>query len=339
MSAQNSANHPSPVLFFETLNAYQRTAALKAGIELEVFTAIAEGKQSVADLCTRCGAHEHGIRILCDTLTIIGFLTKSGERYALSADSAAFLDKRQPTYMGGAAEFLLAPMLIDGFKDFTNAVRKGGTTVQQNAVSPENPVWVKFARAMVPLMMLPAELMAKLVLNGSQEKMRILDIATGHGIFGLQFAKLNPNAEIVAQDWPNVLEVAKENAQKYGASSRFSTLPGSAFDVDFGSGYDLILLTNFLHHFDAPSCEKLLKKVHAALKPGGRAVTLEFIPKEDRVTPPGSAAFAIIMLGTTPAGDAYTYSELERMHKNAGFARTELHHLQPTMQSTVIAWK
>jgi len=96
-------------------------------------------------------------------------------------------------------------------------------------------------------------------------------------------------------------------------------LPGSAFDVEFGGPYDAVLLTNFLHHFDVPTCVGLLKKVHAALRPGGRAATLEFVPNEDRVSPPMPAAFSLTMLTSTVAGDAYTLSELTAMYEEAGF--------------------
>ena len=128
-----------------------------------------------------------------------------------------------------------------------------------------------------------------------------------------------------------MLEVAKENAQKAGVADRYNTIEGSAFDVEFGSGYDLVLLTNFLHHFDPPTCETLLRKVHAALADGGRAVTLEFVPNEDRVTPPDAAGFSMMMLTGTPSGDAYTFAELERMVANAGFSRSTLHPLPPTI--------
>ena len=136
-----------------------------------------------------------------------------------------------------------------------------------------------------------------------------------------------------------MLTVAKENAQFFGASARYHTIPGSAFDVDYGTDYDIVLLTNFLHHFDPPTCETLLRKIHSALKDGGRAVTLEFVPNEDRVTPPQAAAFSMMMLGATPAGDAYTFPELEAMFRNAGFARSELHELPPTIERVVISSK
>lgn len=341
------ASQPSPLLFMETVNAYQRTAAVKAAIELGVFTRIAEGKTSARDLAVACGADERGARILCDYLAVIGFLTKQDDAYQLTQDSAAFLDQRSPAYMGGAIEFLLSPMLIEGFENLTAAVRQGGTMLpEEGSIAPSHPVWVKFARAMASMMGMPARLMAQTIAEQmpqrtiaeqtSPGKLRVLDIAAGHGMFGIAVAQQLPAAEITALDWPNVLQVAEENARKAGVHERYQLLPGSAFEVDFGDGYDLILLTNFLHHFDPETCERLLRKVHAALADGGRAVTLEFVPNEDRISPPGPAMFSLVMLGSTPRGDAYTFPELERMFANAGFKRSESHPLPPDFPQMVV---
>lgn len=322
------------------MNAYQRTAALKAAIELDLFTAIGEGAHTAAALAQRCEASERGMRILCDYLVVIGFLTKDENRYGLTPDSAAFLDRRSPSYIATAATFLASPMLTEGFDDVAAVVRKGGTVIsEEGSLEPEHPVWVESARAMAPLMTLPAELIAKLVGADSGQKWKVLDIAAGHGLFGIAIAKHNPNAEIVALDWPNVLEVAKENARAAGVADRYGVIPGSAFEVDYGTGYDLVLLTNFLHHFDPETCELLLRKVYAALETSGRAVSFEFVPNEDRVSPPVAASFSLMMLGTTPSGDAYTFAELDRMFRNTGFSRSELHPLPPTFQQVVISHK
>ena len=334
------SQQPSPQLFFQTMNAHQRTEALKAGIELEVFTAIGEGNTTASEIAKRCEASEKGIRILCDYLTIMEMLTKQGDRYGLTLDSSVFLDKRSPAYLGGAVEFLGDPMLTGGAKYMAEAVRKGGTALpNEGTVAADNPVWVTFARSMAPLMDLPSQLLAKLVDPQGDRKLKILDIAAGHGFFGIAFAKNNPQAEITALDWKAVLEVAKENAQKAGVADRYDTIEGNAFDVEFGTGYDLVLLTNLLHHFDPPTCETLFRKVHAALADGGRAVTLEFVPNEDRVTPPDAAGFSMMMLISTPSGDAYTFSEFERMAANAGFSRSTLHPLPPTFEQVVISEK
>ncbi|MFN2491690.1 MAG: class I SAM-dependent methyltransferase [Pyrinomonadaceae bacterium] len=251
-----------------------------------------------------------------------------------------FLDKRSPAYLGGGLEFFLSPMLTDAFKNFADAIRKGGTTMKEGGtVAPEHPVWVKFARAMAPLMALPSQLMARLVDPTADRKLKILDIAAGHGLYGIAFAKNNPQASTVALDWPSVLEVAKENASLAGVGDRYSTIEGSAFDVDYGTGYDLVLLTNFVHHFDISTNEALLRKVHEALGENGRAITLEFVPNEDRISPPDAAAFSVTMLGSTPAGDAYTFKELEQMAANAGFTRSEIHELPPSIERVVISHK
>lgn len=125
-------------------------------------------------------------------------------------------------------------------------------------------------------------------------------MAAGHGLFGITIAQRNPQAHITALDWPNVLAVASENATKFGVADRHSLLAGDAFAVEFGGP--------FLPHFDPPTCEKLMRKIRAALIPDGQCVTLDFVAQEDRVSPPTAAAFALMMLATTPAGDAYTFT-------------------------------
>jgi 2-polyprenyl-3-methyl-5-hydroxy-6-metoxy-1,4-benzoquinol methylase len=322
------------------MSGYQRTAALRGAIELDLFTAIAEGNTTAKNIAARIQASEKGTRVLCDFLTVIGFLTKKDGHYGLTHDSAVFLNRKSPAYMGSVSNFLGTPTIMDSFKDVAAIVRKGGTLMEgQGTVEPNNPLWVEFARSMAPMMAMPSQAIAELIDAGSGAKWKVLDIAAGHGLFGIAIAKKNPNAQIVAVDWQAVLAVASENAERAGVSSRHSTLPGSAFDVDFGAGYDLVLLTNFLHHFDAATNESLLKKIHAAIAPGGRLVTLEFIPNEDRVSPPLHATFSMMMLGGTSGGDAYTFSELDRMLRNAGFARNEMHELKPLPQRVVVSYK
>jgi ubiquinone/menaquinone biosynthesis C-methylase UbiE len=319
---------PTPERIFQTLLGYQLTAAMRAAIELDIFSAIAEGNDTSAAIAARCEASKRGVRILCDYLTIIGFLTKQDGRYRLTPDSELFLVRTSPAYVGGIANFLARGTIVEAYTNFTDSVRKGGTALpEQGSMTPEHPMWEEFARSMVAMMQPPAETIAQIV--GAQGACKVLDIAAGHGIFGTTIARHNPQAEIYAVDWKNVLAIAEENARAAGVADRYHLLPGSAFDVDFGADYDIVLLTNFLHHFDPPTNERLLRKVHAALKETGRAVTLEFVPNEDRISPPMPAAFSITMLGSTEAGDAYTFAELESMFRHAGFARSEAHPAPP----------
>ncbi len=339
MSGTQVGPPPSPQLFFETANAFQKTEALRTAIELGLFTSIAEGKRTAEDLAAAVKASARGTRILCDFLVVNGFLTKDANRYGLTRDSAVFLDQRSPAYLGGALRFLNIPKNMETYQHLTEIVRKGGTVMDPHGLTPEHPMWVEFARGMAPMMAMPAELLAKALKADEGNKWKVLSLAAGHGLYDIALARHNPNAEIWAVDWANVLEVARENATKAGVASRYHTIPGSAFDVEYGQDYDVALVVNFLHHFDPATCEKLLRKVQKSLKPGGRAVLLEVVPNEDRVSPPMPATFSLIMLAATPAGDAYTFKELEQMLGNAGFHGCESHTLSPTFFSLAIGTK
>jgi 2-polyprenyl-3-methyl-5-hydroxy-6-metoxy-1,4-benzoquinol methylase len=225
------------------------------------------------------------------------------------------------------------------YHDLPAIVRAGGSLKgEEGTAEPDSAKWVEFARSMSGLQRIPAQALAGLLNAAAGEKWKVLDIAAGHGMYGVTIAEQNPNAEIFAVDWPQVLQVARENAEAAGVAARFHELPGNAFEVDFGKDHDLVLLTGFLHHFDRQTIVSLLRKVHAALKPGGRAIAAEFVPNEDRVSPPAPAAFSMIMLGTTRAGDAYTMAEYDEMFRKAGFTSNEIHRA-PGPQSFIISRK
>jgi 2-polyprenyl-3-methyl-5-hydroxy-6-metoxy-1,4-benzoquinol methylase len=324
------------MLVFETLQAHQQTSALRAGIELKLFTAIAAGARTPEALAPVCAASAKGLRVLCDFLTIIGFLTKDESGYALTPDSELFLVEGSPAYMGGMASFLFHPFLEKGLANVTDAVRKGGTILPaEGSVSEDNPVWVNFARGMAPLTVSSAGLIARLTAGSGP--MQVLDIAAGHGMFGLTIAQHNPAADIHALDWKNVLAVAHENAVKLGVAGRWHAIEGSAFTADFGSGYDVVLVTNFIHHFDIPTNIGLFEKVRAAMKPRGKMAIVEMAVNDDRITPAGAGMFAMTMLTTTASGDAFSQREIQSMCTRAGFHDITHHAVPSTPQTVTIA--
>jgi 2-polyprenyl-3-methyl-5-hydroxy-6-metoxy-1,4-benzoquinol methylase len=340
MTASPMAAHPSPERIFNTLNAYQNTAALKSAIELDIFTAIGAGAQETAAIGAKIGAAERGARILCDNLTILGFLTKEKNRYALTPESALFLDRRSPANLTSMLGFLAKEEFKGQFERLTEAVRKGGCVTQDgDNTKPKPDFWVAFARSMAPITAPAAKFIADLLQSGDRNPWKVLDIAASHGMYGIALAKANPQARIVALDWEPVLQVAKDNARAAGVADRYELRPGSAFEAEMGENYDIVLLTNILHHFDPATCEKLLGRVHAALRPGGRAVTLEFIPNEDRVSPPTAASFSLIMLASTDSGDAYTAAELSQMFQKTGFRNSTIHPMPGLPQHVMVSEK
>src|SRR5258708_9597371 len=309
MPAHESPKHqPNPALFFDTVQGYQRTFALKAAVDLNLFSVIGGGA-TAAQAAKGCGASERGVRILCDYLTMVGFLAKADDRYSSTPDTAMFLDSKSRAYMGRALNFMLHPAHLENAQRMAETVRKGGGDGAM--LAPDDPIWVDFARGMAPMMFPAAQAIAQHLQPAlaAKAKSKVLDIAAGHGIFGITIAQQSPGAEIYALDWANVLAVAQQNAAAMGVAGRRQLLNGSAFAVDLGSGYDAVLLTNFLHHFDIATNESLLKKMHAALAPGGQVVILEFVPNDDRISPAPVAMVSITMLCNTPHCADYAFAD------------------------------
>jgi 2-polyprenyl-3-methyl-5-hydroxy-6-metoxy-1,4-benzoquinol methylase len=172
---------------------------------------------------------------------------------------------------------------------------------------------------------------------GDPPPRRVLDIAASHGLFGIAFGRRFPDCHVTGLDWGAVVEVARENADAAGMGDRYHTIAGNAFDAEWGTGYDVVLLPNFLHHFDRGGCVKILHLARAALAPKGRVAIVEWLPNEDRVSPPMPALFTMTMLLTTPSGTTYTGPEFSAMLTEAKFERPEIIPLVPTPLTLVLA--
>jgi ubiquinone/menaquinone biosynthesis C-methylase UbiE len=325
---------PSPAHIFETLAfGHARVEALKAGIELELFTRIAEGLHTAEQLGARCGASERGVRTLCDFLVINGFLTKSSAGYDVTADTGLFLDNRSPAYFGSVAKFLASRQNVERFAAMIDCVRAGHAV---SDISNEAYEWMTFAQAMIPLMAPVAAATAEVVNVKNAGPIRVLDIAAGHGEFGLALARKNRDAQIVAIDFSEVIAIAIKRANEAGCGNRYTTLEGNAFDLDLGGPYDIVLLPNFLHHFPPEKVERFLVKVASVVKEDGLLVTVEFIPNDDRVSPPAAGMFSMMML-VVADGDAYTFAELDNMLRRAGFSKNRAYPALPTPQTIIVS--
>jgi ubiquinone/menaquinone biosynthesis C-methylase UbiE len=199
-----------------------------------------------------------------------------------------------------------------------DAIKSGGALSRAPAI-PDVATWVGFAHFMSGMAKPVAEAAAT-ALASKNRNLQVLDIAAGSGVYGLAVAAWNSKTHVFALDTPEVLDVARVNADRAGMAARYHLIPGDAFEADFGGPYDLILMANFAHHFDSATNVALFKKCRNALTSSGRLALIDFVPNDDRVSPGPDAAFALTMLATTASGDAYTFREFRRMLRDAGFA-------------------
>jgi ubiquinone/menaquinone biosynthesis C-methylase UbiE len=324
---------PNPAKIFDTFFGALRAHVLRAAVDLDLFTALADGPKTANEIAKKINASERGARILGDYLAANGFLTKSNDRYALTEESGAFLNRKSPMFIGSMGDFLLSDYLVERSRVVKDSIVEGGCAIE-DGLSPEHPMWVDFAHYMAPMSMLPAQMMAE---HLGPVSGKVVDIAAGHGMYGIAVAKKNPDAHIYAVDWPNVLQVATENAGKMGVGDRYHLSPGSAFEVDLGNDNNVVLVPNFVHHFNQKTVVDFLKKVHAALKPGGKVAIVDFVPNEDRVSPPMPASFSMQMLAGTKGGDAYTEKQYHEMLAEAGFKNVSRADMLPSPMSLITA--
>src|SRR5579871_1144718 len=171
-----SVSQPSPLRIFQMLNAYQQTEALRAAIDLDLFTGLSETPATASELAKRIRASERGTRVLCDYLTIAGLLSKQDAKYSLTPDAQVFLNQKSPAYMGSALSFLCTPFHRAHFADLANTVRRGSPKEDEVSTTPENPIWVEFARGMAPLRVASAEFIAELLDARAGRPWKVLDI-------------------------------------------------------------------------------------------------------------------------------------------------------------------
>ncbi|HEU5019206.1 MAG TPA: class I SAM-dependent methyltransferase [Pseudolabrys sp.] len=335
LNASNSAQ-PSIKLVMDAVTGYQRTAAIVAAIRLGLFTLIGAGLQRTSELAIETGASERGLRILCDSLCVMGLLEKSGSSYSLTLTSRVFLDESSPAAINSIIDFLAAPSIVSLMLDNPAGFVHNGGALGLATVTPSHSIWTAFAEAIAPHAVPTAKRLAAYVTARRTQPARILDVAAGPGFYGIEIAKALAGTEVTAIDWPEVLALARNNAVRAGVQAGYHELAGNAFQLDWGTNFDCVVLANFLHNFDRSECISLLRKAKAALATDGSVLIVEFVPNPDRISPPTAAFFAFFMLGTTPRGDAYTADEIEEMAMKAGFRRLAVHHLPPSPETLLV---
>lgn len=333
----------SPQQLLALFQGFMGSAATRAALDLEVFTHISHGADTAEKLAAPKNVSPRAMRILCDALVAFGVLGKSEGRYTLPAPTQMLLVKGSPAYIGAMARLMVNPMIWNEAGRLTDVVRAGHSLVGASAEAANNPFWEEFSRnsRQMATMAGPsvADVAAAMFPSGVEPR-KILDIAAGSGMYGFSALKRFPNAKLISVDWPNVLDLAKPTAAHMGLQDRVEFRPGDIFNVDLGSGYDLVLAVNIYHHFSIEKCIELSKRLCAATAPGGAIVLVDAIPDEARAENRFALAFALTMLIWTHEGDTYTLSQYEKMLTAGGYHGIELKTVPgPAPMQAIVAHK
>ncbi|PVC64130.1 methyltransferase [Streptomyces sp. CS065A] len=322
------------------MSAVRRTGILRAGVELRVFDAVAGAPAGPDEVAAFCGTDPRGMRILLNALAATGLLVKDDDRFSLAPGADSTLVTTHPDYYGDAVRLAASDYEWDAIKRLGDAVRSGGSVMEVNAETPAYTFWEDFA-ALGTLNTPPiAELVARHVLPGTKERdeVKVLDIACGHGLYGYTLAAHDPRARIWSLDWPNVLAVTENNAERLGVRDRAHFIPGDMFEVPLGGPYDVVVVANVLHHFSTERAKRLLARTADAVRPGGQLVAIAISTGDGPPhLDPVPHLFSALMLAWTSQGQVHPLSDYEEMVTAAGFAPPKVHGLPDNPLRVLIA--
>jgi len=303
---------------------YAAPLILEAAVNWRVFDLLDQGPQTVGELAAQSGTSERGLTAILNALVGLEFLTRRGERYALTPESAAFLVSTKPAYHGAFFRHM-ARQVLPHWLQLTESVRTGRPVVAANDEGEGQKFFAEFVEGLFPVSYKAAQVLGEhLGIPKAAAPLSVLDLAAGSGVWGIALAHQSPHVTIHAVDWPAVLEVTRTVAQRHGVGSRLRLVAGDLLEADFGAGHQVAILGHILHSEGRERSRQLLRKTFAALAPGGTIVISEFLPNDDRTGPPTPLFFAVNMLLHTTAGDAFTFAEIAEWLREAGFANPRL---------------
>jgi len=259
-----------------------KQAAMRAAVELDIFTAIAAGHGTLEAIAAAVGASKRGTRIVLDALCPVGLLCKTQGAYTLTPTADAFLVRGKPTCIADA--YLAFWRSRDRLAE---AVRTGKPTLDIPGPQAEE-LWANLTGS--ELLAWPhgaetaRERWAQLGITGETRRgLHILDVACGSGVGSFALAQMDPTARVTALDLPKVLAVAAQVAEQMGVRDQVTFCPGDLRTAEFPAGqFDVALFGSILYYFNRDTVMAVLRKAHQTLKGGGIVVIRTFIADEER---------------------------------------------------------
>ncbi len=307
---------------------FARASLLRTALELDIFTHLHEGQNTVEKINRILGGGLRSTRILLDALVGIGLLGKTRGNYKLSPESKTFLVKGELNYLG---HFLLGDRQMDKYWEYLpNCLRKGKPISEMLDPELRNEFFKHLVKTLFPVSFASGVILGKkLGVGKSLKKLKILDLGCGAAPWSLAFALADSNSNVVAVDFPEILEIAQAHAKRFHVTSQFEFRAGDFHQVEWErQSYDIIFLGHICHGEGEMGTRKLIKRAFEALKPGGRLLIAEYVANDLRTGPEIPLMFGLVMLLFTEHGDIFSVKELKRWLNLAGFKKVSAQAVQ-----------
>ncbi len=306
---------------------------VQAAVNLRVFDTLGKEGGTTREVSSRLGSDLRATGILLDALAALRLLDKTEDAYRLSPLAETFFLSSSPRSLGGMIRF--DARLWELWGRLEETVRTG-KPVRRTAMFQEDPEETAlFMEAMDSLVRARGDAD---YLAGTLDFARfgtLLDVGAGPGTYLIAFCRAHPHLEGAIFDLPGTLSVTRRFLEREGMADRIRLIPGDYRRDPLPGGFDRIFLSNVIHEEDEDSNRRLMKKIHAALNPGGQVMIKDHILDETRTRPAAGALFSLQMLLTTDGRD-YAFSEVREWLEEAGFREVSEAVLPSPMTSSLV---
>lgn len=329
-TASSTTAAPSPDHIMQIGMGFMASKTVLSAVEMEVFTELAKGPESLESLTGRLGLHPRSSRDFLDTLVALGFLERENGQYRNTPSSDVFLDKHKPSYIGGILE-MANKRLYGHWSRLTTGIRTGEN--QNEATGAEEPFAALYAdptrlrgflRAMTGISH-GANMTIAAKFPWDRYK-TAADCGTAQGDLIVQVALKNAHLKGIGFDLPEVAPVFEEYVEHNGLASRVQFRAGSFF-TDPLPKVDVIMMGHILHDWNLDEKRMLIRKAYEAIPEGGAFIAYDTIIDDDRRKNVFGLLMSLNMLIETPGGFDYTGADCVSWIKEAGFREARVEHL------------
>jgi hypothetical protein len=315
--------------------AYWESAALMAAVELEVFTAIAHGHDTVPAVARAIGISPRNAERLLTALTAMTLLERADGRFTNAPDVQRFLVKDGERYAG--PWILFTKPRWEAFGKLGEHLRRR----EEHHLGQYTEFTVDDARryhaATYSIGMGAARLFSRSVdLSGRK---LLLDLGGGSGAYSIVATKTFPGLKAIVLDLPPVAVVAREYIAANDAADRVSAMPGDFTTSDFPQGVDVVVMASNLPQYEPALIRLVVGKAFAALVPGGEMHLIGETLHDDRRGPLSAALWGLNEAVQASTGVAHTEGEVKAYLQDAGFEGVAVHPFVPGVLSRVTGRK
>jgi SAM-dependent methyltransferase len=262
---------PEPLI--ETQLALVSARAIMAATELGVFSCLRERPRGSLEVARRCQLDPRATEALLGALVSGEYLRYRREQFELTPKSRKWLAPQKAWSL-----FDYMPHVRDVWEMLSGleGYLRTGTALEIHGGQSDG-AWLRYQRAMRSLAVLSAaEVTLRLSLPSGVRHM--LDIGGAHGFYAVAFCRKHLSLSATILDLPDAIEHAAPILAGEGMGDRIRHRAGDALTADFGENtYDLILISNLVHHFSGPQNRDLVTRAARALVPGGKLVIQDLI--------------------------------------------------------------